>query len=147
MAGEGQTLPQLNLGEIGTNYTLVPAEISVEVPAGGLGTAAHELIWGNTLENCEDWKGKVRFVGAGHFEAICTTQSMGGGRLLAGEVKALVIRGESSGTEETKTRIVPIVIGVVAGVVVVGVVIGVAVWLRKRKQGMAIAGATATVPA
>jgi hypothetical protein len=134
MAAEEQRLPQLDLGAIGTQYALVPAEILVEISSNGLGTSSHELIRGATLDNCEDWKKKLTILGPNQFEAVCISERAGGRRILAAEVTSLVIRGSFGGGEPEKIPIIPIVAGVVGGVVVLAAVgIGIFIWLRKRK--------------
>jgi hypothetical protein len=54
-----EKLPQLDLGLIGQGYAVVPAEVYVAIPSGGLGGSEHCLISGRTLGNCEDWRPKV----------------------------------------------------------------------------------------
>jgi hypothetical protein len=134
MSAQAQRLPQLDLGVVGAEYSIVPAAIYVEIPPGGLGTSSHQLIAGATLTNCEEWASKVTFVGSDEFEAVCTSATASSRKMAAEGVTYLVVRSISyGGGDPGKLSVVPIVVGVVVGVVVItGVGIGIFLWRRKK---------------
>jgi hypothetical protein len=141
MAAKGVHLPVLDLGEIGSNYRLLPGKLTVTAPSG-LSSAEresfrHGLISGETLSNCEDWKEALKIVGTG-FEAECGSPS--GARLLAasGDVLTLFIKGVPD--DDAPNYLLYGVIGA-GGLTVIIVVIVVVVKLRKS-DGLQYSGSS-----
>jgi hypothetical protein len=140
-----ETLPKLNLGTIGDDYKITPADFVVDVSAisisqEDLETLKVPLVQGRTLTNCEAWGEKITFQGetGEKLATKCEDEPQAGRSLLApsqGKMRTLfVVKKATNGPTEKPTN-VGLIVGVVVAVVVVIAVAIVAVVLVKKKGG------------
>jgi hypothetical protein len=128
-----KTLPTLDLGLIGFNYSTLPQAVHIKVPVGltaeELANFQHSVISGRSLSNCEEWLELIQMDRSG-FTAKCTDTAQAG--LLDNEtqlsMRSVVIVPLSSPSPEEQDS------SKVGLIVVVAVAAGIVVFLLYRKQ-------------
>jgi hypothetical protein len=149
------TLPKLDLGDIGSNYMLLPQSVTIDLSEFNKEekeTFSKEIISGRTLSNCEAWKAKTTLTDTENFFLQCET--IPESNLLSGEIIALVVKGKpkapvvvshtpqvsadapNAPPPSSKKLSGGAIAGIVIAVLAVVVVAGVAVYYYVRRQNL-----------
>jgi hypothetical protein len=147
MYAQGKDCPRLNLGDIGSDYSIVPKEFKIGLPAEltpeELRTFSHPLVVGSTLSNCGEWNKRLKLTSSS-FRSECVSGT--GARLLS-EAKSLVIKGISAtSTHQELTSTDGLSGGAIAGIAVGSVAgagsIGAAAFVLIRRRKKKVSGAS-----
>jgi hypothetical protein len=135
LVAAAKSLPAVDLGLIGEDYTKLPKAISVTISADpfekkDLGSFSHVLISGQTLSNCEQWKSLVKLSDPAHFEAVCEDGAVPGAKTLAG-VRSLVVKGLK---QEDGPNLILYIAAAAGVVVVIVVIVAIVVCCKKRRR-------------
>lgn len=131
MQAKGAKMPFLDLGDIGSNYKIVPEIISI-IPTFDTNSMDAEawpqvLVSGATLSNCNEWLERANLSDTQNFELMCNNTAPAVRLLGGGDVISLLIkrrRGGSGPDDGLGTgATIGIVIGGIAAVAIAAVVV------------------------
>ena len=130
MEGTNGTFGSLNLGAIGSSYTILPKKIDIDfLPTSDLAdTFDAVIVRGTNLTNCQDWIDKVNFVYQSDVDLVarCSVAEQ--------ETKLSVGRPQAPKPKDSTVLVLGVVIGVLVFVVIVVVLIAVCKKKRKEKK-------------
>lgn len=130
MEGTNGTFGSLNLGAIGSSYTILPKKIDIDfLPTSDLAaTFDAVIVRGTNLTNCQEWVDKVNFVYQSDVDLVarCSVAEQ--------ETKLSVGRPQTPKPKDSTVMVLGVVIGVLVFVVVVVVLIAVCKKKRKEKK-------------
>jgi hypothetical protein len=134
--GKGDELPFLSLGDIGSTYSVIPAlVINIDVAGRDFSGYSRPVISGRDISNCEEWIAAVTLNDTEHFEVVCESSTVSGGRLQADNTETQLVVKSKTGEEEEESKINWVLIAIIAGaavVVCVAIVLGCYLYNRKR---------------
>jgi hypothetical protein len=143
LQAEGVSLPTVDLGRVGEEYSVVPSSLVI-TGLGGLEPAAvgeRKLIAGRTLSNCEDWKERV-LIDSPAFTTECRTTAEGA-RILDNaplpEIGLFLVAASKPGStsddaaNEEDNDNTGMIVGIVVGVVVVLAAVGAVVFFVMKR--------------
>jgi hypothetical protein len=132
--------PVLRLGNIGTDYDVVPRQLAVNLStqSGASLAAPRLLVSGKTLDNCPKWKELLDPTLPGGLVGACRdVPAAASGRRLQDEPAApkevgLYVETQAKPPTKKSDTVVIVVVVVVVVVVVIGVAVGIFLFLRNK---------------